>query len=83
MLVIYASTVWYVIKCNIIPAVSSCAVFCSLDPQAFSDLDVLTELDLTHNLLTSLPAQLISGLNNLQVKCAFQKESANLEFSYN
>lgn len=76
MLVIYPSTVWYVIKCNIILL----CCFCSLDPQAFSDLEVLTELDLTHNLLTSLPAQLISGLNKLQVKQAFQKESANLEF---
>lgn len=52
---------------TVFPTDPTTGCHCSLDPESFSDLNVLTELDLSHNLLTSLHIQLFSQLLGIQV----------------
>ncbi|KAJ0059779.1 hypothetical protein NL108_012014, partial [Boleophthalmus pectinirostris] len=41
-----------------------------LDPEAFTGLEALTELDLANNSLSSVPKQLLNTLKNLEVRAS-------------
>lgn len=46
---------------------------CSLDVESFSGLDHLTQLDLSHNLLTSIDVRLFTRLNKTEVNLEMKK----------
>lgn len=56
-------------ECSLIICLS-----CSLDAESFSGLDALTQLNLSHNLLTSIDTRLFAQLSKIEVNLEIKKQ---------